>query len=318
MKTNHLVGPLPSKNHQNGGARISFQEYCDFFNKSSDYKVLVYDTGSLGFAKLRIILLALRLLMNLRSGHILFLNLSAPRYWMFVISIFPVFFYPNLDLRIRFFGGDFRSLYTSSKVYRTVSNRLLPLFNKIYIQIKADADFFSSRWRVYHLPTTRQFLPKKNVTKLQKVIAINDVKKPYTVAIVEFLANHYPDVKFTIVGNKVARKSKNVKYLPFLSRPKMLEEMSTAKVVLFPTIWKGEGVPGTIIEALICGNYVIASAKPGILECINSSTGKTVETLDPKDWLKAFSTFNFENASFKTKSDPSKNLLTYEVLGAYF
>ncbi len=71
-------------------------------------------------------------------------------------------------------------------------------------------------------------------------------------------------------------------YLDFSNHPEAsYETMSTYHAMLFPTHWMGEGFPGAIIDAFICGTPVIATDWNMNREVIeNGKTGKLIPVHD--------------------------------------
>ena len=73
-------------------------------------------------------------------------------------------------------------------------------------------------------------------------------------------------------------------YLDFANSPESsYETMSNYHVMLFPTFWMGEGFPGAIIDAFICGIPVIATDWNMNKEVIDEGkTGAIIAVQDPK------------------------------------
>jgi len=73
-------------------------------------------------------------------------------------------------------------------------------------------------------------------------------------------------------------------YLDFSNHPNAsYETMSTYHAMLFPTYWMGEGFPGAIIDAFICGIPVIATDWNMNREVIeDGKTGRLIPVQDPK------------------------------------
>ena len=72
-------------------------------------------------------------------------------------------------------------------------------------------------------------------------------------------------------------------YLDFTNHPeKSYQQLSEYHIMLFPTYWVGEGFPGAIIDALICGIPVIASDWNMNREVIeHGKTGMLIPVKDP-------------------------------------
>lgn len=71
---------------------------------------------------------------------------------------------------------------------------------------------------------------------------------------------------------KFAKKYKNINYLGRLKGKKLVDEYSSAHLVIVPSI-NEEGFGRVILEALACGTSVIASKKGGIPEAMDNTVG---------------------------------------------
>jgi len=86
-----------------------------------------------------------------------------------------------------------------------------------------------------------------------------------------------PEVEAAAAG------SPHITYLGRLDRQGVIDELRTARAIIFPSIWY-EGLPMTIIEAFACATPVIASNLGGMSEMI--SDGSTGLLADPGDAVR--------------------------------
>ena len=68
-----------------------------------------------------------------------------------------------------------------------------------------------------------------------------------------------------------------------LTNRKSYDELSKCSVLVFPSYFIGEGFPGTIIDAFICGMPVIATRHNVNEEIVNESNGLLVNVNSPKE-----------------------------------
>jgi len=81
-----------------------------------------------------------------------------------------------------------------------------------------------------------------------------------------------------------------------------------------------ENFPNTIVESLLCGTPVIASAVGGIPEQITKENGILVQSNSAEEWVKAINSFIKEKESFnrdKIKTSAKQKYDTAKVLSDY-
>lgn len=91
--------------------------------------------------------------------------------------------------------------------------------------------------------------------------------------------------------------SNGIKYKGVLSPENIIKELSQYQVLLFPTYYRGEGFPGTILDAFSAGLAVIASDWKYNSEIIrNMSNGLIVESKNKTDLVEKIN-FTIDNPS---------------------
>lgn len=105
----------------------------------------------------------------------------------------------------------------------------------------------------------------------------------------ELIYKKYKDkVILLIIGSNRVHSNKGVINLGRLPNKKLIKYYQISDCYLFPTQWQ-EGFGMSLIEALHCGNYAIASKIGGIPEVLsNGKYGKLIEDFkNPKEWICA-------------------------------
>jgi len=99
---------------------------------------------------------------------------------------------------------------------------------------------------------------------------------------------------------------------------KLAEAYVAADVFMLPSL--AENFPNTIVESLLCGTPVIASAVGGIPEQITKENGILVQSNSAEEWVKAINSFIKEKESFnrdKIKTSAKQKYDTAKVLSDY-
>lgn len=122
--------------------------------------------------------------------------------------------------------------------------------------------------------------------------------------------------------NDICKNNKNIKIKGVLSGDKVIQELSKYYCMLFPTFYKGEGTPHTVIESFMAGLPIIASNWAYNSEVIeNNVTGMlfelgTNELFEKMEWainnpnkMKEYSKNCFERSKDFNKEKSLKPLL---------
>lgn len=90
-----------------------------------------------------------------------------------------------------------------------------------------------------------------------------------------------PQIKLTVVGEKIATSQKNVTFLGIKSGKNLAEEMQKCRVLVLPSIAPMESFGIVLIEAMACKTPVIGTRMGGIPEVIHDK--KTGLLISPKN-----------------------------------
>ena len=117
--------------------------------------------------------------------------------------------------------------------------------------------------------------PKKGIALFHKII--------------EALLVKYPDLKVIIVGSELKYDHENVANIGRVSNDQVADYMQISNYYMFTTSYE-EGFGLSMIEALKCGNAVMASSKGAIPEVLhNLNNTYLIEQIDDvNSWITAF------------------------------
>ena len=102
------------------------------------------------------------------------------------------------------------------------------------------------------------------------------------------------EIKFLIIGTgplkkqieEVAKESRNVEYLGYVSKDLLKEVYRRAHILLVPS--RSEGMPLSVLEAQACGLPVVGSRIPGIIDIVeDGSSGRLVTVKDVGGFVMA-------------------------------
>lgn len=104
----------------------------------------------------------------------------------------------------------------------------------------------------------------------------------------KFIEQKYDNVQLWIIGTVKKVDTKSIKYFGKIENDLLPNYFQMSDVYLFPSLWQ-EGFGMSLIEALHCGNYCIASDNGGISEVLeNGKFGKLVKNPNiVEDWVFA-------------------------------
>lgn len=123
------------------------------------------------------------------------------------------------------------------------------------------------------------------------------------------LIDENPDIQLWVIGATRDVNIQNVTFYGKVPNEKLPEYFQTSDCYLFPTLWQ-EGFGLSLIEALHCGNYSIASALGGVPEVLqNGVYGELI--VNPhfeQEWINAISNYllnkcdsRFDNSEYSLK-----------------
>jgi glycosyltransferase involved in cell wall biosynthesis len=196
--------------------------------------------------------------------------------------------------------------------------KLFTAANSIYVQLDSLKNDLENRGlnNVVHLPNFRLYDHKiENIDFSSKIVrfvvfsriieekgiglaidAVNDLNsrllERITLDIYGPIDSSYKQEFESKISNTT-----DIKYKGILSPENIIKELSQYQVLLFPTYYRGEGFPGTILDAFSAGLAVIASDWKYNSEIIrNMSNGLIVESKNKTDLVEKIN-FTIDNPS---------------------
>ncbi|MCG8609260.1 MAG: glycosyltransferase family 4 protein [Pseudomonadales bacterium] len=305
------IGPLPITGDRVGGTKVNFQTFVKWLQSNIEFTPYIVNTArpllnksTLG-RRLANTTQGVRVLFNvirhLKKVDVVMLNTSVNG----LVTLLPKV---NLLLKIfrkplvvRVFGGDFDTFLHSglSPAARERLLQQLAALPVIYLQTQ------SLCRRVDHL--------LDNVEQLSNTRDINRTSRPYPQNPTRFLffsevkaskgilealeaSNTLPeDCTLDIYGQLAVERSvfdnyPNAAYRGVAPPERVAEIMSDYDVLLFPSYFPGEGIPGAIVEAFQVGLPVVASDWRDISEVVQHNVNGLI--VPPKDWKSVSAAMN--------------------------
>jgi len=108
----------------------------------------------------------------------------------------------------------------------------------------------------------------------------------------KFVEEKYPNTQLWIIGTEKKQDTHSVKYLGRIPNDLLPQYLQASDCYLFPTLWQ-EGFGMSLIEALHCGNYCIASENGGVAEVLDyGKYGKLIKFPNVvQEWVAAITEF---------------------------
>ncbi len=196
---------------------------------------------------------------------------------------------------IQFFYHGFPPFYENfhGRWFFESINEMILLTNDSYIAHKNYYTVLPNRFSVLHNGIdTSKFYQISNQEKLQKnqekgiadikifVWCSQDRPKKGLHLVLDAWKNIYKkqqNIELWVIGCEPKKPQNGVKFLGRISNDELPNYLQLSDCYLFPTLWH-EGFGMTLIEALHCGNYCIASAIGGVPEVLQyGKFGKLIE-----------------------------------------
>lgn len=336
-----FIGPVLENESPKDGETAKNQVLYKYFVKKY-YKIFKVDT----FYWKKNFIVIIKLLYS-----IIFL-----RKWMFIISISTISAY-KLTKILYFFKIRKLSYFVIGDTLREnidigkFNTKYYNIYNKIFVESKKTVDFLIKHNfnNVEYLPNLKEcnnlfemthknypdnneiikfvflsrIIPEKGVLKIIEAVEILNtisLESKFKVSFYGPINNDFEKIFY----NKII-KFDNIIYLGYLdlSQKKGYYELGNYDVLMFPTYWKGEGFPGVIIDAFICGLPIIASDwninSEFVIEGYNGFLIKSKNTIELAEKMKYIieNPHLIKDLSYNAKEDSYK----YDVninLNKYF
>lgn len=270
----YFVGPTLKLRNNVGGATIKNQNLVNYFN-SQNYKIELIDTDNWKSRVGIIILRLIKMFLSPNKRKIILSTSSGGTYFFLKLNYYLNIF--KKDIYYFVVGGD-----TPSKIEDGIFNiKYYKKCKKIFIETNSMKDKMLNfeLFQTTYLPNFKKFrkrivtnkenkLPLKTVffsriTPEKGVDMIFEMQKIINKDILKIEIDFYGPIsddyekefKSKILENNLI----NYKGILNAQDESTYDILEQYDLMLFPTYWKGEGFPGTIIDSFISGVPILAS-----------------------------------------------------------
>ena len=232
--------------------------------------------------------------------------------------------------QVRLFGSDLDLIYNES-ILKRVCIKLIKKTDQVLLQTKGLISFWSNSFpnatKPIWYPTSRLMnnvnMHIINVNKKVKFLYIGHINKQKGINIIlnadKLLSQDLEaEYEITIIGRcddlVLKNKLKNRKNITFdkeVHNSKINAIMRDHHVLLFPSIWKGEGYPGVLIESMMNGLPIISSNWRFLNELVIDNYNGFL--INPSNDNHLFITMKKIIESPKTLIDMSKNCIEFST-----
>lgn len=303
-----LMGPLPIADDHLGGTKVSFQQMVNDLKNADALRLDIVNlsrplrsAGWFGqkFHNFRAFLTTISKIVA-RGGEndVWAINISPNGAFVLGPIVFWLSRLRHKPLIVRLFGGSLdEDLASTSAINRWVFRRTIGRCEFLLLQTQSLVKQFESLGNVKWFPTTRDFsVPPRTRLTCRKLVFLSQIRKEKGLLTAIEAARQLPEsCTFDVFGSAVDQELVNlmseVDYVRYHGEAKpedVPEILNQHDVLIFPTMWPGEGLPGVIIEAFQCGLPVIATRWKQIPEIVNDGTnGILIEPNSPQQLLDA-------------------------------
>lgn len=297
MKKLEFICSLPYKNNI-GGETLKNKILYEYLEESN-IKFKLLDFEKYKQSKLKILFKCVVTIVNPFSNKILISKASKSSYYFLKLCYYLNFF--NKDIYYMVIGGTFPRYLEEGRYHYKYYRKI----KKIYVEtknIKQNLENIGFK-NVEFLPNFKKFKIKdrseKEIKVPLKVVFFSRItKEKGTEMIFEMLKNLNKEninIEVDFYGpiteeyqeefqNKISLLP-SVKYKGVLNQEeKTYDILSTYDLMLFPTFWKGEGFPGTILDTFISSLPIVASDWNYNKEIINKKVGYLFRSKNQKEF----------------------------------
>ncbi len=307
-----LIGPVTNVAASLiGGATISFGYLIDYFKKHQEHFNLI-NTQKIPKGVGRLLnpfYVLIKVLLHAPSSNVIFLNSSRGGTKYLVPLVFLIAKLFRLKFVFRPFGGDIKdytALYSNFQKY--LFQKTVLQADIFFLQTKELMQYYASQnANTIQLPTSRvkppQELQRPNRPYQKRFIFLGFINEPKGIEqLLEANKILGPDYTIHIYGPIKEAKyeqifnDENDLYKGVLSKEEVLPTLQKYDVLILPTYYRGEGYPGSILEAYSLGLPVISTNWKAIPEIVeHKKTGYLIEPKSTEELVSAIQYFNQNN-----------------------
>lgn len=299
-----LIGPLPLRVSDIGGASLLFKEMVDYFElKKFNYKIIPSNSNK---NKLLSFVCIFRNIIKYIKYKEVIINLSQNG----IIYLYPFLFIAfkalNFNINVRFFGAHAYDLIDKAK-HKKLLFYFLKKSNNFFVETKHLVDIFQKKG------ITAKWFP--NVRKTKSNSLLNRSKKKYKkkflflghikrskgiIELLEVFEELGEDYSLEIYGHIQEKELSFIEnhkfYKGFVKYDEINKLYEDNDVLVLPTYYPGEGYPGVIIEAYVNSLPVITTNWRFIPEIVdNGQSGILINPKSKKELRQAILFFNKNN-----------------------
>jgi glycosyltransferase involved in cell wall biosynthesis len=289
-----LIGTLPPPE---GGVRVSFKQLVEDLKKSDRFDIYLIDLTSrkgLSYKAIFYVLQLAKIFLRLRKVDVV--SFQAPTKYVSILG--PILFlfakFWRKPIVLRRFAGDCHDLFKEQ-------NRLVQWIQKSTV-LNADLSFYQTHYQVDFFRglvknrvkwfSTNRVIPAIQKAKFnpsaKKFIFLGWVREEKGIQVLIDCFNAIDgNVSLDIYGcdlmnvGSLINGHPRIQYKGVLRNQQVYETLIKYDALVLPSHWKGEGYPGSIIEAFALNIPVIATSLPGIKEIVKH--GETGLLVEPKN-----------------------------------
>ena len=296
-----LIGPLPPPV---GGATVLFQQLVAELTMHPDVDITIVRTNPKNPGKLKKVFHQLLtmccIIAKVHRADVVAFHASISGGYKFSPIIRLVCLVARKPWVFRGFGGNYSKWYAESPTWRRALFRnSAMLANTVLLETKESVSFFGQlcrKWNVEWYPNSRPIeKSKKAVTddestkstlarRLTRFVYLGHVQPSKGVLVLreaseQLTSNVSIDVYGPLLAGLDAASidGKNIMYRGVLNPSEVARTLENYDVLVFPTMYVGEGYPGVILEAYSRGLPVITTRFRAIPEIVDESSGVLVE-----------------------------------------
>ncbi len=291
-----------------GGVVVLFEAWLQYCQEENLNTVTI-DTNKANYANLIIAYCSIlwQFVKVVRGNTVVMLHGTAKDYLLIAPVIVFISKLCGKKVVLRKFAGNFEEIYNASNsLSKSIYNYVLRNSDVQFWETKSLVDFGAKKgkqslWfpnvrnkvsvkREIGKPFTKRFVFLSRVEKVKGVDVLIECFKSLP-------EDYHLDIYGPVKDYQLSElNGKNYSYKCAVEASKVAETLAQYDVLILPTLWKGEGYPGIIIESYSVGLPVIASRIGAIHEIIdNAETGFLIEPNSVEDLRRAIHCINEEN-----------------------